>query len=80
MRESGLVRELAGNSIEKFHDSALKRILRPYDHQAFTQNQLLQNFRPMSQVIRRQPNVGANGTLDQQVPISRKLGVKQRLH
>src|SRR5882724_8981772 len=73
------VRALLGNSIEKIDDAAFQRILRADDEQPLVANELLDDFRPVPQVIHGGANIRADCLMDQFVQIVSQVRCQQIL-
>src|SRR5687768_15774678 len=65
--------------LEEIHDPGLERILCTDDEQAIIPDQLLEELRPMPQVIDRSPDVRAHRLLDERVDIVDEVCCQQCL-
>ena len=66
--------------VEELNDPSLQRILGADDEEPFTLDQLLENFRSVSQLIRGCANVGPNGLPKQSLRVVPELCSEQRFH
>ena len=76
------MRSLAGlrHTVEEIYDSSLQRILGSDDEEPIVLDQLLEDLRSMSQMVRGDADVGPNGLPHQSIRVVPEFWRQQRLH
>ena len=67
-------------TVEEIYDSSLQRRLDSDDEQPIFLDQLFEDFRSMSQMVRRDAHVGPNGLPHQGTRVVREFCRQQRFH
>ena len=70
---------LLGEPVEEVHDARFQGILRPDHHEALVLDELLEDLRPVPQLVGGHADVGPHCVMDQHVRIAGERGVQERL-